>query len=291
MTNHRNDERTVHCPVEDCDATPLARGINLHVNRSSGNGHGPRGEVPDRITFENMETVGSEQVEMDYPEERDTEDAVRLCPYCSRPCEGTNGVLIHLGQVAGRRNHPENPDEKHSQEDFPRAEVDEQGNITHLVDGVEEGEQRGSENGMIPVERVYSLIAALLADDEARAAQIVRQHLIEVEETGSRTIQKTPYPELYQALLIQNNADDPNEGISATHTDEGIQISCCGKSVLATAGEARDIAAGLEQSISENTEKATELNEFIKFLRYHADILEGESKPFEFYTDFEKWGE
>jgi len=83
MTNHPNDERTVRCPVDGCDAEKLARGIHLHVRQSSGDGHGPQGEVPDSINFENLDTVGEQTVEMDYPEERNNEKEARLCPYCS----------------------------------------------------------------------------------------------------------------------------------------------------------------------------------------------------------------
>jgi hypothetical protein len=90
MTNHTNDERTVRCPVDGCDATPLARGINLHINRSSGGGHGPAGEVPSDISLDNLETVGEREVEMDYPEERDNETHARLSPTVvrhSRACK------------------------------------------------------------------------------------------------------------------------------------------------------------------------------------------------------------
>ena len=125
----KNDERTVRCPVESCDSTPLARGINLHIMRSSGGGHGPRGEVPDSISLENLETVGAREVEMDYPEERDNEKHARLCPYCSQTFSGVQGLMIHLGQTAGRKNHPANPRDRHEPSDFPHVEVDDDGNV------------------------------------------------------------------------------------------------------------------------------------------------------------------
>ena len=180
MTNHRNDERTVRCPVDGCDATPLARGINLHLRRSSGDGHGPQGEVPDHISTENLDTVGEREVNMDYPKERETEEEVRLCPYCFTPFQGTNGVLIHLGSVAGRKNHPENAAKIRSQDDFPRVEVDRQGNITSVFDDLENGAPDTSEGG-IPKQRVYHLIADLMTRGDMRSAHRVRAHLLGFE--------------------------------------------------------------------------------------------------------------
>jgi len=179
MTNHRNDERTVHCPVEECDATPLARGINLHLRQSSGHGHGQQGEVPDHLSTENLETVGNREVEMDYPDERDTEHLPRLCPYCSQSFEGKNGVQIHLSHVAGRNNHPKDVDEQHSEEDFPVVEVDKRGNITRVVGQSRDDGTVDVEKGVVPVERVYGFIADLLADDRQKVAQQARRALLE----------------------------------------------------------------------------------------------------------------
>jgi len=190
MTNHRNDERTVRCPVDGCDATPLARGINLHLMRSSGDGHGPQGDVPDHISTEQLETVGEREVEMDYPEERETEEVVRLCPYCFTPFQGTNGVLIHLGSVAGRKNHPENAAESHSEDDFPRVEVDRQGNVTNVFDDLENVAE-DSTGGGIPKQRVYHLIADLMARGDVRPAHRVRARLLGIEQVD-RTLRENP---------------------------------------------------------------------------------------------------
>lgn len=132
---HLNDERTVHCPVEDCDATPLARGVHLHVMRSSGDGHGPQGDVPSGISFENLDTAGKREVSMDYPEHRETEGVRRLCPYCRQPFHGKHGVQIHLGQVAGDETHPEDATERYDPEDYPIAHVDQHGNVQRTYDG------------------------------------------------------------------------------------------------------------------------------------------------------------
>lgn len=131
---HKNQERTVKCPVEGCGKEVLSRGLHLHVSRSSGNGHGEQGEVPEDIDLDKAETVGSREVEMEYPEERDSEQVARLCPYCERPYRGKHGVMIHLGQVAGRKNHPEDAPERHEPDDFAIVHVDENENVVEVVE-------------------------------------------------------------------------------------------------------------------------------------------------------------
>jgi len=130
---HKNEERTVECPGEGCDEEPLARGLYLHVMRSSGNGHGSKNEVPEYINLEEAKTAGTREVEMEYPEERDSESVARLCPYCKRPFRGKQGVMIHLGQMAGRKDHPKKPREKHDAEDFSIVQVDEDENIVEVI--------------------------------------------------------------------------------------------------------------------------------------------------------------
>lgn len=149
---HKNDERTVKCPVESCDAEPLARGAYLHVLRSDGDGHGPQGDVPPGLDFDNLETVGEREVAMNYPEHREVEDVARLCPYCERPFRGKHGVMIHLAQVEGRKDHPPDAHLDHDPDDFTIVHVDEAGNIIEAVDSDEEAvlpsveKQRTNEN-------------------------------------------------------------------------------------------------------------------------------------------------
>lgn len=135
MNTHLNDERTVHCPIEGCEATPLARGVHLHVMRSSGNGHGPQGEVPDHVSFDALETAGAREVSMDYPETRETEKVMRLCPECHQPFHGKHGVQIHLGLVAGKHDHPDGVRDHYEPDDFPIAHVDRHGNVKEIVEG------------------------------------------------------------------------------------------------------------------------------------------------------------
>ena len=129
----RNAERVVKCPVEGCDAEKLARGMHLHVLRSVGDGHGDSGEIPEHVSFDDLEEVGTQEGEVNYPEEREVESVARLCPYCSVPFRGKNGVLIHLGQVAGRKNHPPNASKVHEPDDFPVVELDDDENIVGVV--------------------------------------------------------------------------------------------------------------------------------------------------------------
>lgn len=174
---HRNDERTVRCPVDGCEDEVLARGINLHVRQTGDGGHGAKGEVPEDISFEDLETVGSESVEMDYPEERETDETALLCPYCFEVFSGKEGVRIHLGQVAGQRNHPQNPSA--DPVDFP--EVDDQGNVDDVIYGWCEGEELPG-GPTISANRVYRYIAVLLAKGDKEEARRARDYLIGPED-------------------------------------------------------------------------------------------------------------
>lgn len=169
--SHTNEERTVRCPVDGCEEETLARGLHLHILRSDGNGHGPQNDIPDGIDLDDAETVGRKQVEMDYPEHRNPEDVARLCPYCERPFRGKHGVMIHLGQMQGRKNHPENPTEKHDPDDFAIVEVDDKENVTKMVEEPET---------MPSTDRRREAAAAGKGVDEEQ----VRKHIESLREEG-----------------------------------------------------------------------------------------------------------
>jgi len=178
-----NDERTVHCPVEGCSATPLARGAHLHIMRSDGDGHGEKGEIPDDIDLENLETAGTREVQMDYPERREIEKVARVCPYCEQPYHGKQGVLIHLGKVRGTKEHPESYPDDLNPDSFTMVHVDEHGNIEEVV---EEGEfipstkQQRSESkdgGQLP-ERVTQYIETLEEEGKEEEAKRARRDLL-----------------------------------------------------------------------------------------------------------------
>jgi hypothetical protein len=131
---HRNEEKTVICPVEGCDKEVLSRGLHLHIYRSSGNGHGESKDIPDHINLEDAEVVGERNVTMEYPEKRESEKVARLCPYCERPFRGKHGVMIHLGQMKGRKNHPEDGPDQFEPDDFAIVHVDENENVVEVIE-------------------------------------------------------------------------------------------------------------------------------------------------------------
>lgn len=148
--------------------------------RTNGKGHGESGEIPDDINLDEAETVGTREVKMDYPEKRDSETVARLCPYCERPFTGKHGVMIHLGQVAGRKNHPEDAPEQHDPEDFAIVHVDENENVIEkLQEGVtmpstEEREEREESGEPLDKQKVREYIQDLRdqgLDEEAEKAE------------------------------------------------------------------------------------------------------------------------
>ncbi|QAU12518.1 hypothetical protein EKH57_07160 [Halorubrum sp. BOL3-1] len=288
MTDHSNDERTVCCPVEGCDSTPLARGINLHIRRSSGDGHGPQNEVPDHISLDNLETAGEREVEMDYPEERHTEKHARLCPYCSETFSGISGLMIHLGQTAGRKNHPENPKEKHSPEDFPRVEVDDEGNV-ETVDSTEATSTDDIENAAVPEARVFALLAELVADDDAETAHRLRRALLGDDSTVNPGRKEQPYSDLFDALLAQGRAEVTDSVISAALENEGVMVACRGESAFLAADEARDVAAQLEGFRNREYWADDDIIALIRFLRHSVNVLNRDETQRGLHEEFENW--
>lgn len=179
---HKNDEKTVCCPVKGCEKEVLSRGLHLHVSRSSGNGHGSQGSVPQDIDLSSAKTVGSRTVEMKYPEKRDSENVARLCPYCERPFRGKHGVMIHLGQIEGRKNHPENAPKLHDPDDFAIVHVDENENVIETVEeptempSTERRRKAEKQDKNLDVENVKNYIQGLREqglDDQADQAEMI----------------------------------------------------------------------------------------------------------------------
>ena len=129
----RKKERTVRCPVEGCEAEKLARGIHLHVMQSSGNGHGPKGEVPDGLAFDELETVGKQEVGASQPQQGATERELRQCPYCDEPFKGRRGLGAHFSQLAGRKGHPDGMEEFPAPADCPVVRLDQNDNIIEIM--------------------------------------------------------------------------------------------------------------------------------------------------------------
>lgn len=285
----KNDERTVRCLVEGCDSTLLARGINLHIMRSSGDGHGPQGEVPDSLSLENLETVGEREVEMDYPDERDNEKHARLCPYCSQTFTGISGLMIHLGQTAGRKNHPANPKDRHEPSDFPRVEVDAEGNVQQVADPQTDSTDSRDKAGAVPTERVFRLIADLIADGETGTANRVRRALLGADDAVAPGRDEPAHPDLFEALLTQGRADQTQHWVSAALEAEGVMLTCRGESAFLSASEARDIAARIEQVAASEDWGDGDTGDLIAFLRHGADVLDGDKTERGLHEEFDHW--
>ena len=133
----KNLEEKVKCPIQGCGKEVSARGLNMHVfhtNDPEGKGYYPKGETPpDFDPSGNIEVVGQEEVEMDYPDEINLDDKEYLDTYTGKAYQGKRGLMIHLGQMAGKHNIPENVQERHDAEEFPLVETDEEGNITTVI--------------------------------------------------------------------------------------------------------------------------------------------------------------
>jgi hypothetical protein len=167
-------EKVVACPVEGCDSEHPSRGLHLHLMRSVGDGHGPQGETPD-VDVDDLTEVGRQEVDVDYPDERESESVVRLCPYCHNHFSGKEGVAIHLGLVEGRKNHPRNASDFHSPEDFPVVKLDEKENIISVIESGENTVDEGAD------EEVF---ATLRKSEVDTLYEAIREAGLENEQAG-----------------------------------------------------------------------------------------------------------
>jgi hypothetical protein len=272
MTNHENDERKVNCPVEGCDATPLARGINLHVRQSSGGGHGPQGTVPDAITFEDLDAVGAESVTMDYPTKRDTDGTDRRCPWCGKLFAGTKGVRIHLGQVAGSNTHPADAPEQYDPREQSRAEHTGQ-KATPLWGDPESGDTSSNKDvtpPMIQATRVYEYIADLHADGQATEARRLRDRLC-----GPVSPDR---PESLRAVfeaICREGRSSMNPGVGVASSDGDIYVECQDAAARIGPENARWLANVIELA-SEEESWSSKPGELLLYFRAGAELLEEE---------------
>lgn len=136
MANRDSKEDTVECPIDGCDTETLARGLFMHIFQTDdpeGEGHFPRGEVPSHINEEEIKVTGEEDVDVDYPDTQNLEKANYLDTYTGKAYQGKRGLMVHLGQMSGKDNIPEDVTERHEANDFPIVEVDDDGNITEVL--------------------------------------------------------------------------------------------------------------------------------------------------------------
>lgn len=137
MVKRTNNEEKVKCPIEGCNSETVARGLFMHIFQTDdpeNKGHYPRGEIPPDIDEEEIKVTGKEEVEMNYPETQNLEDRKYLDTYTGQSYEGKRGLMIHLGQMGGKNNIPEDVTDRHRPEDFPVVEVDDNGNITEVIE-------------------------------------------------------------------------------------------------------------------------------------------------------------
>lgn len=266
---HENEERTVICPVEGCDAEKLARGIHLHVMHSTGEGHGEKGEIPEELDLDDAQDANTQTVTMEYPTERDIKQEARLCPYCCQTFTGSRGVKIHLGQVAGRHNHPEDAADKHEPTDFPRVAVDGEENVVG-VRGRKHVATDTEVESAIPAERVYGFIAELLANDQQAEAQRVRSRLL--AGTTDTTL-SAPSP-AYVWAILEARKKTLREGLAAKLDANGVHIQWRDKSQMLASEEVRHLAGKLEERYNLRGGLDDDLPGLIEWLRDAADVLE-----------------
>jgi hypothetical protein len=94
-------------------------------------------------------------------------------------------VLIHLGQVAGRKNHPASASEVHEPDDFPVVELDDDENVVGVVsqrveslEAPEDGsESRRATEGVILTPEDIMYVSRVLHEqtDNSRAKLIMRR--------------------------------------------------------------------------------------------------------------------
>ncbi|QCP91901.1 hypothetical protein [Haloarcula marismortui] len=132
-TRHTNDEPAVICPADGCDFSGANRRIGPHIRMSSGDGHGPKFEVPEHLSVDSAESAGTEKVAMEYPNKQKIGEETRYCPFCRDTFTGQH-IMKHLGAKAGRDNHPESPTTTFETEDFAVVETDVDGNITAVLE-------------------------------------------------------------------------------------------------------------------------------------------------------------
>ena len=175
---HSNGERTVKCPVEGCDHTGPSRGLHLHVLRKSGGGHGEQNDVPPDLNLANAETVGRQEITVDYPETRKTENVARQCPYCGQVYRGKQGLAIHFGQVVGRKNHPANRDEFPDASDCAIVHVDGDQNIIEVLEADESNVMPSTRLRRQDSDRVEQLLSEIEDAADGETADKVRNLML-----------------------------------------------------------------------------------------------------------------
>lgn len=192
-------EKVVSCPVEGCDAEHPTRGLHLHLMRSVGDGHGEQGDYPD-VDVDDLKEVGRQDVDVDYPNKRQSESTARMCAYCSSPFKGKGGVMRHLGLVEGRKDHPPNANALHEPEDFVKVRLDEDDNVVGVVESVSDDHEEvnredGRHSEVQPsasftkeeIAYIYEVMSEAGVDDEDFRMLLQQKFLQTLDREGGRT--------------------------------------------------------------------------------------------------------
>lgn len=97
-----------------------------------GAGHYPRYDIPPYLVEEDLKVVDQEEVTIDYPDEQNLEEVWYLDTYTGKAYKGKRGLMVHLGQMAGQDNIPEDITDRHDADDFPIVDIDDDGNVTEV---------------------------------------------------------------------------------------------------------------------------------------------------------------
>lgn len=190
MPTTRNEEDTVICPIEGCEQEVTSRGLYMHIyhtNDDPGEGHYPKYELPPDIDEEEIKPSGTREVAVDYPETQDLGDTTYFDTYTGKCYEGKRGLMVHLGQLAGRGNIPEDITDRHDADDFPIVEADDDGKILEVLKPAEgdvpsiepylPGYSR--EDGYIPKRKVKQFVEDLRNGSGAATADQIEETLLE----------------------------------------------------------------------------------------------------------------
>lgn len=134
MPTTTNEEDTAECPV--CAKEVPKRGLFMHIFQSDdpdGKDHYPRFEVPPNIDIEDVKVTGKTEVGMQYPDKQNLEEVYYLDTYTGKAYEGKRGLMVHLGQQAGKNNIPDDVTDRHDADDFPIVDIDKDGNVTEII--------------------------------------------------------------------------------------------------------------------------------------------------------------
>ncbi|MEF8814919.1 MAG: hypothetical protein V5A55_14060 [Halovenus sp.] len=77
--------------------------------------------------------------------------------------------------------------------------------------------------------------------------------------------------------------------MTAALEGEGIMVACRAESAFLSALEARDVAARLEQVAVSEDWRDDDTRDLIEFLRYGADVLDGDKTERGLHEEFHQW--